>query len=442
MPASRPPLDPRWAPRGSHPGRPAALHARVLSRRELLRLAALAAFAGPAALAGCSGPEASGSPTPSEAPPNGPSPSGGSSPASGGPFADGRVRIGYLPITDAAPLLLAHARGLYAEEGLSVERPTLFRGWSQIAEAFQAGQVDVVHLLMPMTVWLRFGSRVPLKVVAWDHTGGSALTVARNVARLDDLAGQTVAVPFWYSIHNVVLQLLLRTGGLRAITTGEPSVGEGTVKLVVMAPPDMPPALANGSIAGFIVADPFNAVAEVNGVGRILRFTGDVWLDHACCVVTVAEGAIGAAPDIVERVVTAVAKAQLWARDNRAEAARLLSAEGGNYLPQPRVAIERALTHYDRSEYEPSGAIRHPDWPTGRIGFQPFPFPTYTEALVGLLGETLVEGDRAFLESLDPADAHAELVDDRFVRAAISRLGGPAAFGLPVDLRRNEVIEP
>src|SRR5581483_12048682 len=130
---------------------------------------------------------------------------------------------------------------------------------------------------------------------------------------------------------------------LTAVTAGEASAAERTVKLVVMAPPDMPPALANGSIAGFIVADPFNAVAEVNGVGRILRFTGDVWRDHACCVVTVGEGAIAAAPDVVERVVAAVARAQLWARDNRTEAARLLSADGDNYLPQPRAAIERAL---------------------------------------------------------------------------------------------------
>ncbi len=409
-----------------------------LSRREVLRLGAAAAllgFGGPAVLAACASPAGSGAPSTSAA-------AAGASPSSLGPLADGRVRIGYLPITDAAPLLLAHARGLYAEEGLTVERPTLFRGWSQIAEAFQAGQVDVVHLLMPMTVWLRFGSRIPLKVVAWDHTGGSALTVAKTVERLDDLAGATVAVPFWYSIHNVVLQLLLRDAGLTAVTTGEGSAAERTVKLVVMAPPDMPPALANGSIAGFIVADPFNAVAEVNGVGRILRFTGDVWRDHACCVVTVGEGAIAAAPDVVERVVAAVARAQLWARDNRAEAARLLSADGDNYLPQPRAAIERALTHYDLAEYGPAGAIRHADWQTGRIGFQPFPFPSYTEALVRFLGETLVEGDRSFLDGLDPAKAHGELVDDRFVRTAIERLGGPAAFGLPAELTRNEVIEP
>jgi NitT/TauT family transport system substrate-binding protein len=140
--------------------------------------------------------------------------------------------------------------------------------------------------------------------------------------------------------------------------------------------------------------------------------------------------------------VNATAKAQLWASHERAEAARLLSSEGGGYLPQPLPAIARALAHYDLGEYGPTGAVRHPDWPTGRIDFQPFPFPSYTELLVRSMAETDVEGDAAFLSELDPAAVHGSLVDDRFARSAISALGGPAAFGLPADLVREEIVEP
>ena len=68
------------------------------------------------------------------------------------------VRIGYLPITDAAPLLAAHARKGFEAQGLAVEAPRLFRSWAQLVEAFMAGQVNVVHLLSPMTVWARYGS--------------------------------------------------------------------------------------------------------------------------------------------------------------------------------------------------------------------------------------------------------------------------------------------
>ena len=92
--------------------------------------------------------------------------------------ADAPVRIGYLPITDATPLLVAHANGLFEAEGVKAEKPVLLRSWAQLIEAFISGQVNVVHLLSPMTIWARFGSKAPAKVVAWNHVGGSALTVA------------------------------------------------------------------------------------------------------------------------------------------------------------------------------------------------------------------------------------------------------------------------
>lgn len=393
---------------------------RPMDRREFLRLLGISGLmaASPALLAACQGGQA----------------------GSGGGPEDMTLRVGYLPITDATPLLLAHALGLYAAEGLDAGRPTLLRSWSQVAEAFQARQVDVVHILMPMAVWMRFGQNFPLKVVAWNHMDGSAFTVANHVQSLDDLAGQTVAVPFWYSIHNVVLQMIFRKAGLTPVTKGEASRADRTVKLIVMAPPDMPPALANGAIAGYIVAEPFNAAAEVNQVGRIQRFTGDVWLNHACCVVIMHEDDIARRPQWAQAVINAVAKAQVFARENRKEAARLLAKEGGDYLPQPLPVIERVLTHYDRAEYGLSGAIQHPDWPNSRIDFQPFPFPTYTEELVKLLKETVVEGDNTFLQTLDPRRAHEQLVDDRFARAAIKAAGDVGKFGIPEDLTRSERI--
>src|SRR5690606_31229677 len=187
------------------------------------------------------------------------------------------VRVGYLPITDATPLLVAHGKGFFEAEGLKVEKPVLFRGWAQIVEAFLAGQVNVVHLLSPITVWARYGSKTPAKVVAWNHTSGSGLTVGHDINSVAELGGKTVAIPFWYSIHNVVLQKLLRENGLKPVTRPSGEIAADEVNLLIMAPSDMVPALAAGQIAGYIVAEPFNAAAEVNQVGKVLRFTGDVW---------------------------------------------------------------------------------------------------------------------------------------------------------------------
>lgn len=354
---------------------------------------------------------------------------------------DAPVRIGYLPITDATPLLVAHHNKTYEAQGLTVEPPRMFRSWAQLVEAFISGQVNVVHLLSPITVWARYGSKVPAKVVVWNHVGGSALTVAPAINQIKDLGGKTVAVPFWYSMHNVVLQHLLREGNLEAVTKGEPSASQ--VKLVVMAPSDMTPALAAGQIAGFIVAEPFNAGAELLKVGKVLRFTGDVWKNHACCVVFMHERDLNQRPEWSQKVVNSIVQAQAWTQDNRAATARLLAKDGPNrYTPHSVETLLRVLepSADQARQYQASGAIRHPEWKEERIDFQPYPFPSYTEKMVELLKLTKMEGDGAFIASLDPRKTARDLVDDRFVKQALKQVGGLKTFGFPESFGRTEIF--
>lgn len=348
----------------------------------------------------------------------------------------GALRIGYLPITDASPLLVAHRRGLYDRFGVRVARPVRFRSWAELAQAFVARKVDVVHLLAPFAVQLRYGLGAPVRMLAWNHTNGSSITLANGITDLGGLAGRTFAIPYWWSIHNIIAQRLFRAGGLRPVLRRNPCRSRGEVRLVVMSPSDMLPAMSNGVISGYVVADPFNAMAEVRGVGRIHRFLGGLWRDHACCVVVVNQATIDADPDRVQRFTDALAAAQLGIAANRPAAAAAL-ADG--YLPQPRPAIGKALG-YRREGYERTGAIRRRDGERQRIGFSPFPFPSYTSALVEAMGRTLVDVDTRFLDGLDPARVHGDLVDDSFARRAIATSGSPAAFGLPASLTRVEEV--
>ncbi|MBD3885364.1 ABC transporter substrate-binding protein [Phormidium tenue FACHB-886] len=356
--------------------------------------------------------------------------------------ADQPVKIGYLPITDASPLLIAHAKKLYEAEGLTAEPPRLFRSWAQVVEAFLARQVNVVHVLSPMTVSLRYGRNFPAKVVAWNHTNGSALTVTPDIETPKDLGGKTIAVPFWYSIHNVVLQQVLKKEGLTVIRKPkDTAVAANEVNLVVLPPPDMVSALATKAIGGYIVAEPFNAVAETLEKGKILRFTGDVWKDHACCVVFLHEEDTTQRQEWTQGVVNAIVKAQAWIRNNREETAQILSKDGsGKYTPHALPALERTLTYYDKEFYGKQGAIQHPDWGINRIDFQPYPFPSYTEELVRVLKETQVEGDTSFLQALDPKEVAIDLVDDSFVKKALQQVGGLPAFGLKDNFSRSETI--
>jgi NitT/TauT family transport system substrate-binding protein len=355
---------------------------------------------------------------------------------------DQPVKIGYLPITDATALLVAHGRKLFEAEGLKAEAPRLFRSWAQVVEAFVGGQVNVIHLLSPAALWVRYGTKFPAKVVAWNHVNGSALTVASSINSVAELGGKVVAIPFWYSIHNILLQQLLRNAKLTPVTRPRDStIAAGEVNLVVLPPAEMVSALAGKSIAGYIVADPFNAAAELAGVGKVLRFSGDIWKNHACCITLLAERDTADKPEWAQRVTTAIVKAQLYTRGNQLEVAKLLANTGeGKYTPHPLRTLAKVLVDTDYAAYEAAGVVHNKGWYQRRIDFQPWPFASYTEELVRAVKRTQVEGDKAFLDKLEPAFAARDLVDDRFVRKAITAVGGPQVFGLPADLLRREVI--
>jgi NitT/TauT family transport system substrate-binding protein len=347
--------------------------------------------------------------------------------------AEKKVVSCYLPITDATPIILAHELGFYKEQGLVSDRPMLIRGWSAMAETFMAGKVNLTHLLMPMSIYMRYSRNFPVKVVAWDHTNGSALTVGKKsgIQTCADLGGKQIAVPYWYSMHNVILQMIARKAGLEVVVQSKTApLAKNQVNLLVMNPPDMPTAMAGGELDGYIVAEPFNAAGEVFAEGRIVRFTGDVWKNHPCCVAVMHEQDVKDR-EWSHRVIAALVKAELWALQHRDEAAKIMSKSGAGYLPFPEDIIKRAMTKYDLETYgeKGTGAIRHPDWETGRIAFQPYQMESATVRLIEELKKTKLEGDAAFIQKLDPQAVQKELMYTDGVKEAAEKLGGLAQFG-------------
>ena len=360
------------------------------------------------------------------------------------------LRLGYLPITDAAPLLIAHSLGFFLEEGLVVPRPVMVRSWKVLTESFMAGKFDLTHMLFPIPVWMRFRQKMPVKVLGWDHTNGSAMTVRGDsgIRGFADLGGKQIAVPSWYSTHNLVVQIGLRARGLTPVIRPQNSpLKPNEVNLFILPPPEMPPALLGRKIDGFIVAEPFNALAEMKLRARIMRFTGDVWKNHPCCVLVTREELTRRRPAFVQKAVNAVVRAQLWCEQNREQAAHILSRDGEGYLPVEAKVLNRVFTGYDLKEYTTGPqprAIMHPEWDIQRIGFQPYPFPSATRFVLEQMGKTRVEGDNSFLKNIDSARAAGELVDDSFVLKAMDSNREYGRF-FPSDvaqpLSREEIIE-
>ena len=337
---------------------------------------------------------------------------------------DATVRIGYLPITDATPLLVAWALGYFADEGLEAPRPTLIRSWPALVESFASRNFNLVHLLKPIPIWMRYNNQIPVKIAAWCHTNGSALVVggASGIDTFAGCGGRQLAVPFWYSMHNVVLQMALRNASLRPVIRPQgAALAADEVNLQVLPPPEMPAAMAARKIDGYIVAEPFNALGELKAGGRVLRFTGDIWKNHPCCVVTMHEDDTVGRRDWAQKVVNAVVRGALYAAEHKAEVAMLLSRDGEGLLPVPAEVVLRAMTYYDVPEYRESGAVRHvAEWGNGRIDFSPYPYPSATQLLVREMGRTIGGSDNDFLTGLDPDFVARDLVDYELVRNALA----------------------
>jgi NitT/TauT family transport system substrate-binding protein len=339
------------------------------------------------------------------------------------PF-DPVVKIGYIPITDAATLLVAHEMGFFKKEGITSEPPTLIRGWSPLVEAFSSQRFNLTHLLIPVPIWMRYNNKFPVKITAWNHTNGSGIIVHKDsgINSPKDFGGKQFAVPYWYSIHNILSQKIMREAGITPVVRPQDAkLGPNECNFLVLNPPDMPPALAAKQIDGYCVAEPFNALGELKANGKMLRFTGDVWKGHPCCVVVMHEDDAmdPARAAWAQGVHNAIVAAQLHLSANRKEMAQMLSKDGKKYLPFPAEVVERALLFYNVADYSNPPAIQHPEWGQSRINFQGWPFPSATKYVTEELKKTRVEGDLSFLSSLSPDFVAKDLVNYTYIKKAL-----------------------
>lgn len=182
------------------------------------------------------------------------------------------IKIGYLPITHAAPLLLDHHlhEGKYDSYKLELVK---FSSWPDLIDALNAGQIDGASVLMQLAMQAK-DIGIDLKAVALGHRDGNVIISAKEIDEVMDLKNTTFAIPHTHSAHHLLINELLQSEGL----TYE------DVNLVEMPPPEMPAALAEGRISGYAVAEPFGAIAVNLDVGKVLAHSESFWPDSYCCV--------------------------------------------------------------------------------------------------------------------------------------------------------------
>ena len=290
-----------------------------------------------------------------------------------------RLKIGFIPLVDAAAPIIAATCGFAAHEGLEIE---LIRevSWANIRDRLTFGHFDAAHLLAPLAISTSLGLggiRAALAAPMALGLNGNAITLTPHLheellanlapgADPNDPAATgaafaqavrarrrrgderpTLGMTFPFSTHNYQLRLWLAAAGL------DP---DDDVRLAVVPPPYMVDALRSGHVEGFCVGAPWNSVAVELGIGRILHLGVD--LVRRCPEKVLATRAAWLDEDTgrTERLVRAMVKAGEWldAPDNHAAAARLLGAPGMLDVPEP--LIRRALD--GRIPTGPNGPVR------------------------------------------------------------------------------------
>jgi NitT/TauT family transport system substrate-binding protein len=190
----------------------------------------------------------------------------------------------------------------HSDQG-SFFRSQKFTDWPTVKEALIAREIDAVFILAPMAMQLR-ADGVPIKVVYLGHRDGTALMVGAqsDIHTFADLRGKTVAIPSRFANQNILMHRMMKQWNMPF----------GSIELRELPPPEHPSALRSGSVDGYIVGEPFAAQAEVDGYGRVLYHTKDIWKDFISCVLVVREELIEEHRPIVQELVDGIAKSGKW----------------------------------------------------------------------------------------------------------------------------------
>jgi len=180
------------------------------------------------------------------------------------------VKIAYLPITHAIPLLATAERASENSE-FKIEL-VKYSSWPELTDALNTGRVDGASVLVQLAAKSK-EQGVGLKAVALGHRDGNAIVVKQEINSSAELKGKTFAIPHRQSSHNILLRQMLSDAELSA----------EEVNVIEMAPPEMPAALAQGQIDGYCVAEPFGAKAVTLGAGKALYNSKQLWPNSICC---------------------------------------------------------------------------------------------------------------------------------------------------------------
>jgi ABC-type nitrate/sulfonate/bicarbonate transport system substrate-binding protein len=357
------------------------------------------------------------------------------------------IRIGFLPLVDAALPILAHELGFAEGEGLTLE---LVRDvtWAAVRDRLLYGHTDAAHIVAPLAIATALGRdrpAVPMAVPFVLGLNGNAITVStalgealelspgladpvaagavlKRVAAERRAAGRPLrfGVVHRYSSHNYMLRYWLAGVGIRP---------DEDVVISVTSPPFAADALAAGEVDGICVGEPWNSIAVDRGVGRIMLATAQIWRRGVEKVLALRADTAEDRAETLARLLRALHRAAAhFVRDETAEeSAAILSRP--HYLDASVDAIRRAIT--DRIRVVPGAApVHYPDFMFQYREAANFPWRSQAAWLYAQMvrwdGTAYAEADAATAQSVFRPDIYrAALAGSRAILpGASSKLEG------------------
>lgn len=340
------------------------------------------------------------------------------------------LRIGFIPITCATPIIMSEPLGFYKKYGFNAEVVKM-PSWGAVRDSAIAGELDAYHMLAPMPIAMTLGlgsTSFGVKLASIENINGQAITVANKyrgqINGPADFKGFNIGVPFPYSMHNLLLRYYLATGGI------DP---DKDVKIRAVPPPDSIAQLIAGDIDAYLMPDPFNQRAVYEEAGFIHMLTKELWDGHPCCAFAASDNWIDANPNTFRALNKSIIEAAGYASDpaNRPEIARAISERA--FLNQPVEVVEAVLTGNFEDGLGNTRTV--PD----RIDFDPYPWQSFANWISSQLVRWDLQGDGK-VQTAIAEDKYEEVGKEVFMTDLARELAQEVGLNPPEDIYRTETL--
>ncbi|KJH72757.1 ABC transporter ATP-binding/substrate-binding protein [Aliterella atlantica] len=236
------------------------------------------------------------------------------------------LELGFIPLTDCAPLVVAKEKGFFEKYGLTEVTLSREPSWKEIAKGVGTGRLDAAQMVagMPLALTLGAGGKTPIPVVSAMNLSrnGNAITFSKKlyiegVRTLADFKAaiaqtpdkiHTLGMVHPASMHNLLLRYWLASGGI------DP---DKDVSLTVIPPPQMVSNLKAGNIDGYCVGEPWNSRAVYEDLGFVMATDLEIWAGHPEKVLGVTEEWANKYPQTHLALVKALLEACEYCDDRR-----------------------------------------------------------------------------------------------------------------------------